>query len=282
MDIIGGVPGRLGDGTTIWAASRQGAKALIAGEAVVTGPDLHVRKRARDRLGRRPVRRLPGAEDPASVLAFTWSAAGGVEQIGTAAAGVEAAWRAGGTTVLARSDLEEAGTEIIVLQGGEVAGRIDSVAETPVIFPSVQLARVGARQLSTGVLFPARHERGSARLPVLLDPYGGPHFQRVLATSQRWLESQWWADQGFCVVVTDGRGTPGRGDEFERADLQGRGRARPRGPGRRAACRGRAARGPRPLQSRHPWLVVRGLSGRIGGPAEAGRLPCCRRRCSVH
>ena len=29
--------------------------------------------------------------------------------------------------------------------------------------------------------------------------------------------SQWFADQGFAVIVTDGRGTPGRGPAFERA-----------------------------------------------------------------
>ena len=36
--------------------------------------------------------------------------------------------------------------------------------------------------------------------------------------------SQWFADQGFAVVVADGRGTPGRGSEWERAvhlDLAG-------------------------------------------------------------
>jgi dipeptidyl-peptidase-4 len=31
------------------------------------------------------------------------------------------------------------------------------------------------------------------------------------------LVSQWFADQGFAVVVADGRGTPGRGSEWERA-----------------------------------------------------------------
>jgi dipeptidyl-peptidase-4 len=31
--------------------------------------------------------------------------------------------------------------------------------------------------------------------------------------------SQWFADQGFAVVVVDGRGTPGRGSQFERAVL---------------------------------------------------------------
>jgi dipeptidyl-peptidase-4 len=57
-----------------------------------------------------------------------------------------------------------------------------------------------------------------------MDPYGGPHGQRVLAARGAHLSSQWFADQGFAVVVVDGRGTPGRGPEFERAvyrDLAG-------------------------------------------------------------
>jgi dipeptidyl-peptidase-4 len=31
------------------------------------------------------------------------------------------------------------------------------------------------------------------------------------------LQPQWLADQGFCVVIADGRGTPGRGHDWERA-----------------------------------------------------------------
>src|SRR5262249_40838877 len=56
-----------------------------------------------------------------------------------------------------------------------------------------------------------------ARLPVLLDPYGGPHAQRVLASRPAYLSSQWFADQGVAVLVADGRGTPGRGSAWERA-----------------------------------------------------------------
>jgi dipeptidyl-peptidase 4 len=59
---------------------------------------------------------------------------------------------------------------------------------------------------------------------VLLDPYGGPHGQRVVAAHNAYLTSQWFADQGFAVVITDGRGTPGLGSEWERAvhrDLAG-------------------------------------------------------------
>jgi len=38
----------------------------------------------------------------------------------------------------------------------------------------------------------------------------------VLASRQGWLEAQWLADQGFGVVVADGRGSPGRGPSWER------------------------------------------------------------------
>jgi len=37
-----------------------------------------------------------------------------------------------------------------------------------------------------------------------------------MAARSSWLEAQWIADQGFAVVVADGRGTPGRGPAFER------------------------------------------------------------------
>jgi dipeptidyl-peptidase-4 len=39
----------------------------------------------------------------------------------------------------------------------------------------------------------------------------------VLRSYNGFLTSQWFADQGFAVVVADGRGTPGRGSEWERS-----------------------------------------------------------------
>jgi dipeptidyl-peptidase-4 len=61
------------------------------------------------------------------------------------------------------------------------------------------------------------HDHDGSRLPVLLDPYGGPHALRVTNSHNTFLTSQWFADQGFAVIVADGRGTPGRGSEWERA-----------------------------------------------------------------
>ena len=52
---------------------------------------------------------------------------------------------------------------------------------------------------------------------MLVDPYGGPHAQRVVKARAAYLTSQWFAEQGYAVVIADGRGTPGRGPEWERA-----------------------------------------------------------------
>ena len=99
----------------------------------------------------------------------------------------------------------------------------ESRVQRPVLTPSVRMLTVGERQLRVGLVLPRDHERGRA-LPVLMDPYGGPHSQRVMADRHGWLEPQWFADQGFAVLVADGRGTPGRGCAWARAvqaDLAG-------------------------------------------------------------
>jgi dipeptidyl-peptidase-4 len=82
----------------------------------------------------------------------------------------------------------------------------------------------GELGIRTAVLFPSWHKAGSGKLPVLMDPYGGPGSQRVLSARGMYLESQWFAEQGFAVIIADGRGTPGRGPEWDRqvaGDLAG-------------------------------------------------------------
>ena len=90
--------------------------------------------------------------------------------------------------------------------------------ETPHLpAPRPAMLSLGPRQIRSALLFPSWHEPGSGPLPVLLDPYGGPHSQRVLAARGAYLTSQWFAEQGFAVLVADGRGTPGRGPAWDRA-----------------------------------------------------------------
>jgi dipeptidyl-peptidase-4 len=107
--------------------------------------------------------------------------------------------------------LDRSAARTAVIDGPELA----SLADAPMVEPNVNIHRYGDRRLATAVLLP--HDHDGSPLPVLLDPYGGPHVQLVLAARSRFVLSQWFADQGFAVVVSDGRGTPGRGSEWERA-----------------------------------------------------------------
>lgn len=98
------------------------------------------------------------------------------------------------------------------------AGEIDSLAESPGVDPQPGLFAIGDIQVA--VLLPRGHQArpgGPAEsLPILMLPYGGPHAQRVMAAGPAFVEAQWWADQGFAVVVADGRGTPGVSPSWER------------------------------------------------------------------
>jgi dipeptidyl-peptidase-4 len=118
--------------------------------------------------------------------------------------------------------MDRDGVLVEVRRGGEPLRTVPSHAEAPLVRPHADFAVVGKRRLRTAVLFPSALFPSGSRsgaLPVLMDPYGGPHAQRVMRARGAFLTSQWLADQGFAVVVVDGRGTPGRGPEWERAVL---------------------------------------------------------------
>lgn len=74
--------------------------------------------------------------------------------------------------------------------------------------------RIGLERAS--LMLPSWHRTGVG-LPVLLDPYGGPTRQRVAGLPDwRDLLSEWFAEQGFAVLIADGAGTPGGGPRDER------------------------------------------------------------------
>lgn len=144
--------------------------------------------------------------------------------------------------VVRRLDLLEHDAEVSIVQfpaaGGTpgdtsdrmwsptVVRRLASVAERPDLDVRPVMLRLGTRGLHAALLLPQRGAaaHGGGQLPVILDPYAGPHAQRVLQARAAHHGSQWLADQGFAVLVVDGRGTPGRGPAFEHAvhqDLAG-------------------------------------------------------------
>ncbi len=152
--------------------------------------------------------------------------------------GIDGGARAGGTTVVSSLGLHHDGVTVRVYRAAypppaspppfkppSLAAGLASLAERPALpAPRPVLFGAGPREIRTAVLLPSWHQPGQGKLPVLLDPYGGPHGQRVLSARGAYLTPQWFAEQGFAVVIADGRGTPGRGPEWERAvagDLAG-------------------------------------------------------------
>ena len=164
--------------------------------------------------------------DPADthVARVGWD--GAVERL-TAGPGVSGVAVGGGTTVISSRTLAHPGRRCRVgslLRPGR-AYDIASLAADPGLELNVEIVELGSRKLVSALVMPsASVAGGDGPLPVLLDPYGGPHAQRVQRAEALFHTSQWFADQGFAVLVVDGRGTPGRGPAFERAvrgDLAG-------------------------------------------------------------
>ena len=123
--------------------------------------------------------------------------------------------------VLTSRTMDAMPRSLVYRKGGKLVGELPSVAENPVRRPVVDLVEIGSgeRKFRAAVVFPHNYDV-KKRYPVILDVYGGPHHLHVQATESRWLLDQWYADQGFMVVAIDGRGTPGRGAEWERAIYQ--------------------------------------------------------------
>jgi dipeptidyl-peptidase-4 len=213
LDIVPGVPARLADGTLVWTVDAGGARRLVVGEEIVTPAGIQVRGVV---AADEDTVYFRGSREPTEIEVLAWSRQGGVTALGPAG-GVASAFARGGTVVLDRGSLEHPGRTISVWRGGQQLGTIESLAETPLISPSPYMRSYGKDGLRTAVIFPTGHEPGSAQLPVILSPYGGPHAQMVMDSLNLYLEEQWFADQGFAVVVADGHGTPGRGPEWDRS-----------------------------------------------------------------
>jgi dipeptidyl-peptidase-4 len=103
----------------------------------------------------------------------------------------------------------------VVDRTGRPIATLRALAETPSVTPRIEFATVGPRGFHAAILRPARFDP-AARYPVILSVYGGPHVQVVMRSRNAFLLPQWFADHGFIVVSLDGRGTPGRGREWER------------------------------------------------------------------
>ncbi|MFC9267792.1 prolyl oligopeptidase family serine peptidase [Streptomyces zhihengii] len=213
-------PGGAGGARLVRIADEGGARVLAVGDRVLTGPDLHVRAvlgvGAGDVLVSASAGEAAGAPETGEIHVYRVGAHG-AERL-SQGPGVHSAVRGGDVTVLASAGLDAAGTAVRVLRGGRTVAEVASHAERPLITARPRFVEAGARRIPCAVLLPSDRAADDGRpLPVLMDPYGGPHGQRVLAAHHAHLTSQWFADQGFAVVVADGRGTPGRSPGWEKA-----------------------------------------------------------------
>ncbi|MFG3235920.1 prolyl oligopeptidase family serine peptidase [Streptomyces antibioticus] len=218
LDLFPGVPCWSPSGRLVRIADEGGARVLAVGERPLTGAQLHVRAvldvTSDDVLVSASAGQDAERPEIGEVHVYRVNELG-VERI-SQEPGVHTAVRAGGVTVLISATPDRPGSVARVLRDGKPVATVRSHAEDPGLSPRVTLTEGGARRIPCAVLMP-RDYPGDTSLPVLLDPYGGPHGPRVLAAHNAHLTSQWFADQGFAVVVADGRGTPGRSPAWEKA-----------------------------------------------------------------
>jgi len=223
LDIVPGVPATTASGRIVWTGDVGDAKRLFSGT-----PHEHATNSAAiltpDSLNVRGVLAVDGeailfsasGEDPAAASVWTAGPAG-LARV-SPAEGTHDGLLAGGTLLLISRTLANPQTSVRVLRTGqdgklaEVA-TIRSLAESPNL-PAAKPQLIWSaepKRIRTAIVLPSWHEPGSGKLPVVCDPYGGPHGKRVVAAGNAYLSSQWLADQGFAVVIADGRGTPDRG-----------------------------------------------------------------------
>ncbi|MDX6356508.1 MAG: dipeptidyl-peptidase 4, partial [Streptomyces sp.] len=239
LDLFPGVPVRTPSGELVRITDEGDVRVLKVGEKTLTDGELHVRAVLDAGGGRGPASpdspasaELPdspetpaGSELPAgSEIDVLVSASAGrraadpeigevhVYRVTAAGAvriserpGVHTAVRGAGLTVLTSTGLDFPGARTRVLRGGVPVAEIASYAEVPSVTARPRLLETSTRRIPTAVLLPTGYAEGDGPLPVLLDPYGGPHGQRVYAAHNAHTQSQWFADQGFAVIVADGR-----------------------------------------------------------------------------
>ena len=209
IDLVAGSPALLADGRLAMCCERNGVRALTVDDQVVTSSDIQVR----NIIATTPHAVYFSANPLADAtvlhvmqcnltdLTVSWL---------TTDTGVHTAAVGGDTVVIRSATLKD------IRSTTRVNGthQIENNAETCLLTPNVTMHRVGANKIATAIVLPNNHD--GSPLPVLFDPYGGPHAQRVVCASSAYFAAQWFANQGFCVVIADGRGTPGRGTQWER------------------------------------------------------------------
>ena len=212
LEVIPGVPDRRPDGRLVCTVDADDTRRLVVGDQVVSPVGLQVRAV----LASHGDVLFTASTEPTEQHLWGYFADGECVAL-TTEPGVHAGTGASDVLVVSSASLSDDGVQTAVRKNGVEVGRIASFASPAPFSPRASISKQGRRELRTALVLPRDHVEGSGKLPVLMDPYGGPHAQRVVASRGAYLNSQWLADQGFAVVIVDGRGTAARGLAWERA-----------------------------------------------------------------
>ncbi|KFZ78557.1 peptidase S9 [Amycolatopsis sp. MJM2582] len=211
VELAAGVPAWTADGRLVRESAADGDHRLVVDGVAVTPPGLQVRSILH--VGDEVLFSASEA-DPTQIHVFR-TEGGELRRLSTED-GVHVGSGNASLTVLSSWSLERSGPVVTVVSGEKTVARIGSFTVDPDVVPNLTWLTLGERGLRAALVLPTGYEESEGKLPVLLDPYGGPHAQRVLQTRNAFLTPQWLADQGFAVLVADGRGTPGRGSAWEK------------------------------------------------------------------
>jgi dipeptidyl-peptidase-4 len=211
VELVPGAPALLSDGRLVTCADHSGVRRLLVDERTVT-PD-HLQVRSVISVSDTVLFSANEVSTPWEQDVYSFDTrSSSLSQI-THSHGMVGASGTSQVLVTRTSTMNTAGPAFAVSYNNTEL-RISSHAEKPLVEPNVRIMSVGPRGIPVAILTP--RDGLTTKLPVLFDPYGGPHAQRVIASNGAYLSSQWFADQGFVVVIADNVGTPGKGSSWER------------------------------------------------------------------
>jgi len=214
IELVEDAPVRLSDGRVVdvVAEPETDTYVLTVGGELLTPAGLQVREVRSAGAG---VLFRASDGDPTEIHLWRWTPREGALRLSDEP-GVHSGAEGGEVLVRVSATPNAARSVATVWRSGEQVGTIENVSESPVMEPRPRFLTLGERELRAALLLPGGREP-EGPLPVLMDPYGGPHGARVLKAAGAHLTSQWFADQGFAVLVVDGRGVDGRGPAWDRA-----------------------------------------------------------------
>ena len=213
VELAPGTPARTSAGDLVTVSDRDGSRRLVVGGAAVTPDGLHVGS-VSGTDGEAVYFTATDERDPTERHLWRYDPGQGLSRC-SADPGVHDGEAAGGTVVVLSRTEEGSGRRRRLARRDprghrQPRGRARAQAADHLADSRRQ------RELRAALLLPSWYRPGT-RLPVLLSPYGGPAMQRVVRVrGAAFCEDQWFAEQGFAVLVTDGRGTPGRGPQWSK------------------------------------------------------------------